>query len=426
MSRHSYGFDTLQLHAGQNPDKQTGARAVPIYQSTSFCYGSAEEAAAVFSGEQSGYTYSRIVNPTVAVLEERVTALEQGAATVCFASGMGAISAAILALCETGDEIVAMSTLYGGTYTLFAGRLKDICGITVRFVDIDDFKAVEAAINAKTKCVYIETIGNPAANIPEIETIADIAHGHGLPLVADNTFGTPYLITARNHGIDISVHSLTKYMGGHGTSLAGSVTDLGTFDFHNPRFKAFTTPDTANHGIIYADEPAPVAARLRTQLIRDFGACLSPFNAFLILLGIETLSLRVDRHVKNALAAAEFLKSHAAVSYVNYPSLKDDKYFERAQKYFPKGAGAIMSFGVKGGLSAGRKLMNHVKLFSILANVADAKSLIIHPASTTHGQLTEAELKLSGVAPELVRLSIGLEDINDIIFDLKTALEGGF
>ncbi len=423
MSHHAYGFDTLQLHGGQHPDGQTGARAVPIYQSTSFCYDSAEDAAAVFSGETPGFTYSRIVNPTVQVLEERITLLEQGVATVCFASGMGAISAAILALCSAGDEVVAMSTLYGGTYTLFSGRLKEICGITVHFVDIDNFAAVENAINEKTKCVYIETIGNPAANIPEIETLADIAHRHGLPLVADNTFGTPYLITCKNHGIDIVAHSLTKYMGGHGTSLGGSVTDLGTFDFHNPRFPLFTTPDKANHDIIYANQPAPVATRLRTQTIRDFGACLSPFNAFLILLGIETLSLRVDRHIKNAYAVAEFLEDHTAVSYVHYPSLPGDPYYQRAQKYFPKGAGAIMSFGVMGGLPAGKKLMNHVKLFSILANVADAKSLIIHPASTTHGQLTQAELKLAGVAPELVRLSIGLEDINDIIHDLQVALE---
>jgi len=424
MSSTDYGFDTLQLHAGQTPDLSTGARAVPIYQSTSFCYGSAEEAAAVFSGEQPGYTYSRIVNPTVDVLEKRVTALEQGVDTVCFSSGMGAISAAVMALCESGDELVAMSTLYGGTYTLFAGRLKEQCGITARFVNIDDFKAVENAINDRTRCVYIETIGNPAANIPEIEAIADIAHRHGLPLIADNTFGTPYLITAKNHGIDIVIHSLTKYMGGHGTSLGGSVTDQGTFDFHSPRFPRFTAPDKVNHDIIYADQPAPVAARLRIQMIRDFGACLSPFNAFLILLGTETLSLRVDRHVRNALAVAEFLKGHPAVSYVHYPSLTSDPYYERAQKYLPKGAGAIMSFGVKGGLTAGRQLMNRVKLFSILANVADAKSLIIHPASTTHGQMTEEELKLSGVAPELVRLSIGLEDINDIIADLKQALEG--
>lgn len=422
MNDYPYGFDTLQLHAGQTPDSQTGARAVPIYQSTSYCYESAEEAAAVFAGETPGYTYSRIVNPTVEVLEKRLTALEQGKATVCFASGMAAIHGAIAAICSSGDEVVAMSTLYGGTYTLFSGRLKEMCGITTHFVDIDDFKAVEAAINGRTKCVYIETIGNPAANIPEIETIAAIAHRHGLPLVADNTFGTPYLITAKNHGIDICIHSLTKYIGGHGTSLGGAVTDLGTFDFNSPRFPMFTAPDAANHGVIYANHEAPVALKLRTQTVRDFGACLSPFNAFLILLGLETLSLRVDRHVKNAHAVASFLKGHEMVSYVHYPSLEGDPYHLRALKYFPKGAGAIMSFGVLGGLEKGKSLMNNVKLFSILANVADAKSLIIHPASTTHGQLSEAELEKAGVAPELVRLSVGLEDVNDLIGDLRNAL----
>lgn len=418
-----YGFDTLQLHAGQSPDRQTGARAVPIYQTTSYCYGSAEEAAQVFAGEKAGYTYSRIVNPTVEVLEKRLAALEKGVLSVCFSSGMAAIAGVMAALCGPGDEVVAMSTLYGGTYTLFSGRLKEVFGVTVRFVDIDDFAQVENAINGKTKCVYIETIGNPAINIPEIQTIADIAHRHGLPLVADNTFGTPYLITARDHGIDVVIHSLTKYIGGHGTSLGGAVVDLNTFDFHSARFPRFTQPDPANHDIIYADQEAPLAAKLRSQIIRDFGACLSPMNAFLILLGLETLSLRVQRHVENTEAVAAFLSTSDKVSYVHYPSLPGDPYYERACKYFPKGAGAILSFGVKGGLPAGRALMDRVKLFSILANVADAKSLIIHPASTTHGQLTEKELVSAGVAPELVRLSVGLEDINDLINDLSQALE---
>lgn len=418
-----YGFDTLQLHAGQSPDRQTGARAVPIYQTTSYCYGSAEEAAQVFAGEKAGYTYSRIVNPTVEVLEKRLAALEKGVLSVCFSSGMAAIAGVMAALCGPGDEVVAMSTLYGGTYTLFSGRLKEVFGVTVRFVDIDDFAQVENAINGKTKCVYIETIGNPAINIPEIQTIADIAHRHGLPLVADNTFGTPYLITARDHGIDVVIHSLTKYIGGHGTSLGGAVVDLNTFDFHSARFPRFTQPDPANHDIIYADQEAPLAAKLRSQIIRDFGACLSPMNAFLILLGLETLSLRVQRHVENTEAVAAFLSTSDKVSYVHYPSLPGDPYYERACKYFPKGAGAILSFGVKGGLPAGRALMDRVKLFSILANVADAKSLIIHPASTTHGQLTEKELVSAGVAPELVRLSVGLEDISDLINDLSQALE---
>lgn len=418
-----YGFDTLQLHAGQTPDSQTGARAVPIYQSSSFCYDSAESAAQVFSGDKAGYTYSRIINPTVETLEKRLTALENGVGTVCFASGMAAISATMLSLCSPGDEIISINTLYGGTYTLFSGRLKEACGITTHFVNMDDLAAVEKAINSHTKCVYIETIGNPAINIPDIEQIARIAHQHGLPLVADNTFGTPYLIQVKEHGVDIVIHSLTKYIGGHGTSIGGSVTDLGTFDFHLPRFPLFTVPDKANHHIVYADNEAPFALRLRTQLIRDFGACLSPFNAFMFLIGLETLSLRVERHVKNAYAIAEFLDNHDAIAYVNYPSLPDNAFHQRARKYFPKGAGAIMSFGVMGGLSKGKQLMNQVKLFSILANVADAKSLIIHPASTTHGQMSEEELAAASVAPELVRLSVGLEDIKDLINDLRQALE---
>ena len=422
MDTSLYGFETLQLHAGQTPDSQTGARAVPIYQSSSFCYASAEECAGVFSGTLPGYTYTRIVNPTVEALEKRLAALERGTGCVCFASGMAAITACAAALCGPGDEIAAMSTLYGGTFTLFSKRLKDTLGITARFVEIDDFSALENAINDRTRFVYIETIGNPAANIPEIETVASIVHRHGLPLVADNTFGTPYLITVKHHGVDIVIHSLTKYIGGHGRAIGGAVVDLSTFDFHQQRFKRFTEPDPSNHMNIYADMASPMASVLRAQFIRDFGACLSPFDAFLFLLGLETLSLRVERHVQNAEAVAAFLANHPGVAYVNYPGLPSDPNHARAQKYFPRGAGAILSFGVKGGLEAGRKLINAVKLFSIVANVADAKSLIIHPASTTHGQLSEEDRAAAGVKPEMIRLSVGLEDVKDLIHDLNTAL----
>jgi O-acetylhomoserine (thiol)-lyase len=422
MSDKEWGFDTLQIHAGQTPDSATGARAVPIYQTTSYVYESAEDAAALFALEKPGFIYTRINNPTVAVLEDRLTALEQGAGALAFASGMAAITAAVQCVCSPGDEIVSASTLYGGTHTLFSARLPQRIGVMARLVDPDDLGAIEAAINNRTKLIYIETIGNPNINIPDIKAIAEIAHRHGLPLVADNTFGTPYLITCKNHGVDIVVHSLTKYIGGHGTSVGGAIVDLGTFDWHNPRFTEFTHPDTTYHGIVYADVPAPFATKARVQLLRDFGACISPFNAFLILQGLETLSLRLDRHCRNALAAATFLKNHPAVEWVNFPPLAGDTYHARACRYFPKGAGSILSFGVKGGLQAGKNMINALKLFSLLANVADARSLVIHPASTTHSQLMETELKAAGVAPEMVRLSIGLEDEKDIINDLDQAL----
>ena len=422
MECEQYGFDTLQLHAGQTPDAQTGARAVPIYQSSSFCYGSAEECAGVFSGERPGYTYTRIINPTVEVLEKRLAALEQGAGCVCFASGMAAIMACVAALCRPGDEIVTMSALYGGTYTLFAQRMKDILGVTARFVDADRLEELESAINARTRLVYIETIGNPSIVIPDIRAVASVAHRHGLPLAADNTFGTPYLITVKDHGVDISIHSLTKYIGGHGNAIGGAVVDMGTFNYRNPRFPHFTIPDKTNHGTVYADLDAPLARLLRAQLIRDFGACLSPFDAFLFLNGLETLSLRVERHVRNTLQIAAFLQNHPRVAYVNYPGLETDAYHARALQYFPRGAGAILAFGVKGGLEEGRRFLNRVKLFSIVANVADAKSLVIHPASSTHGQLSDAERAEAGVKPEMIRVSVGLEDIKDLIADLDRAL----
>ncbi len=418
----SYGFDTLQLHAGQHPDGDTGSRAMPIYQTTSYCFEDAAAAAGVFDGSVKGYTYTRIENPTVEALENRVTALERGVSAVAFASGMAAISAAVYALCSFGDNIVAISTLYGGTHTLLSSRLPQVSDIKTRFIDPDDLEAMEQAIDSRTRMIYLETICNPNINIPDFDAISALAHRHGLPVVLDNTFGMPPIFDAKAHGADIVIHSLSKYAGGHGNSIGGCVVDMGTFDFHNERFKPLCEPDALNGGVIYADMPAPVAARLRNQMLREFGACLSPMNAFLIMQGLETLSLRISRHCENAAKVAEFLSKSPKVAYVKYPTLPSDKYHERALKYLPNGAGAIMSFGIKGGLQAGREFINKLKLFSLLANVADAKSLVIHPASTTHGQMNEAELAAAGVAPELIRLSIGLENIEDIIEDLKIGL----
>ncbi|NLI22121.1 MAG: O-acetylhomoserine aminocarboxypropyltransferase/cysteine synthase [Clostridiales bacterium] len=422
MKEPCYGQETLELHAGQTPDRQTYARAVPIYQTTSYCYPSAKAAADVFCRATDGYTYTRIENPTVDVLEKRLCALEGGKACVAFASGMAAISAAVFALCDTGDHIVAVSTLYGGTVTLLASRLPQVAGIRTTFVDPDDVAALEAAIRDNTKMIYLETVCNPNINVPDFDAIKAVAARHGLPLVLDNTFGIPPIFDAKAHGADVVIHSLSKYAGGHGTTIGGAVVDMGTFDFAGGRFPSLTTPDAQNGGVVYADQPAPVALRLRNQIIREFGACLSPMSAFLILQGLETLSLRVNRHCQNARAVAAFLARHPKVAYVHYPTLEGDPYHARQLKYLPNGAGAIMSFGVRGGLEAGRRFIDGLSLFSLLANVADAKSLVIHPASTTHGQMDEAQLAAAGVRPELIRLSIGLEDPADLIADLEQGL----
>ena len=417
------GFETLQLHGGYTHDPATGASSVPIYQTAAYVYPSAEHAAAVFLREQPGCVYTRIDNPTVDALEQRITALEKGAATVAFASGMAAITACITALCVPGDEIVSASSIYGGTYTLFSARLPQCAGIICRFVEPDDLSALENAITEKTRLVFIETLGNPGINIPDFAAIAAIAHRHGLPLVCDNTFSTPYLMQVKDHGVDVVVTSLTKYMGGHGTTIGGALTDMGTFDWNSERFPAFHRGDAANHGIIYSQHAAPLALKVRSQVLRDMGGCLSPFNAFLILQGMETLSLRMERHSENALRVAQFLHDHPKVAWVHYPALADDPYHARAKTYLPRGVGAILSFGVKGGLSAGRQFINSLQLFSLLANVADTKSLVIHPASTTHGQLNEEELKKANVPPEMIRLSVGLETIDDILADLRQALD---
>ena len=424
MSLNHPNFDTLQAHAGQSVDA-TGARVTPIYQTTSFVFDGVEQAREIFNHERPGHIYTRISNPTTDVLERRLAALEGGSACVCFASGMAAEAAVAFTLCKTGDEIVCATALYGGTHTLFADRLPERFGIATRLVDIDDFAAVERAINEKTRMLYFESIGNPNMVIPDIERLCQIAHAHGVPVVCDNTFGTPYLMQLGQWGVDIVVHSATKYIGGHGNSIGGAAIDMGSFPWKgNPRFADFNEPDPTNHDLVYADMgDIAFATKLRAQQLRDTGACLSPFNAFLLLTGVETLSLRVERHCQNALAIAQFLAASPKVAWVNYPALPGDKYHARQQKYAPKGAGGIFSFGLAGGYPAGVKFIEKLKIFSHLANVADAKSLVIHPASTTHGQLDEKGLKEAGVQPEMIRMSVGLEDVNDLLEDVAQALE---
>lgn len=424
MSLKHPNFDTLQAHAGQSVDA-TGARVTPIYQTTSFVFDGVEQAREIFNHERPGHIYTRISNPTTDVLERRLAALEGGSACVCFASGMAAEAAVAFTLCKTGDEIVCATALYGGTHTLFADRLPERFGIATRLVDIDDFAAVERAINEKTRMLYFESIGNPNMVIPDIERLCQIAHAHGVPVVCDNTFGTPYLMQLGQWGVDVVVHSATKYIGGHGNSIGGAAIDMGSFPWKgNPRFADFNEPDPTNHDLVYADMgDIAFATKLRAQQLRDTGACLSPFNAFLLLTGVETLSLRVERHCQNALAIAQFLAASPKVAWVNYPALPGDKYHARQQKYAPKGAGGIFSFGLAGGYPAGVKFIEKLKIFSHLANVADAKSLVIHPASTTHGQLDEKGLKEAGVQPEMIRMSVGLEDVNDLLEDVAQALE---
>ena len=424
MSLKHPNFDTLQAHAGQSVDA-TGARVTPIYQTTSFVFDGVEQAREIFNHERPGHIYTRISNPTTDVLERRLAALEGGSACVCFASGMAAETAVAFTLCKTGDEIVCATALYGGTHTLFADRLPERFGIATRLVDIDDFEAVERAINEKTRMLYFESIGNPNMVIPDIERLCQIAHAHDVPVVCDNTFGTPYLMQLGQWGVDIVVHSATNSIGGHGNSIGGAAIDMGSFPWKgNPRFADFNEPDPTNHDLVYAEMgDTAFATKLRAQQLRDTGACLSPFNAFLLLTGVETLSLRVERHCQNALAIAQFLAASPKVAWVNYPALPGDKYHARQQKYAPKGAGGIFSFGLAGGYPAGVKFIEKLKIFSHLANVADAKSLVIHPASTTHGQLDEKGLKEAGVQPEMIRMSVGLEDVNDLLEDVAQALE---
>lgn len=421
----NYQFNTVAVHGGQDVDPTTKSRAVPIYQTTSYLFDDADQAARLFGLQEFGNIYSRIMNPTVDVLEKRIAALEGGAAALCLASGQAAETLAILTLANAGDEIVSTTSLYGGTYNLFHYTLPKL-GITVRFVDAEDEAGLRAAINDKTKAVYTETVGNPKLDIIDIEKLAKIAHEHGLPLIIDNTTPSPALVRPIEHGADIVVHSLTKFIGGHGTSIGGIIVDAGKFDWKaSGRFPGFTTPDPSYHGLVYADAFGPLAfiLKCRVEGLRDMGACLAPFNAFLILQGAETLHLRMERHSQNALAVAEFLSKHPQVESVNYAGLASSPYHSRVQKYMPNGAGALVTFNIRGGFEAGKKFINSTKLFSLLANIGDAKSLVIHPASTTHSQLSQEEQASTGVTPGLIRLSVGIEDIRDIIADIEQALK---
>lgn len=417
-------FDTLQVHGGQNPDPTTGSRAVPIYQTTSYVFNSVEHGANLFSLKESGNIYTRIMNPTSDVFEQRMALLEGGVGALAVASGSAAITYSILNIAEAGDEIVASSTLYGGTYNLFSTTLPRL-GIKTTFVDCDKPENFRGAINENTKALYIETIGNPVINIADIEAIANIAHENNIPLIVDNTFGTPYLVRPFEFGADIVVHSATKFIGGHGTSIGGIIVDSGKFNWEKSgKFKLLTEPDLSYHGISYTKDVGAAAyiTKARVQLLRDTGACISPFNSFLLLQGLETLSLRLERHVSNTKKVTAFLNEHPQVAWVNYPSIEGNKYHDLAEKYCPKGAGSIFTFGIKGGVEAGKKFIESLTIFSHLANVADAKSLVIHPASTTHAQLNEEEQKSAGVSPDMIRVSIGIEDVEDLIDDLDNAL----
>jgi O-acetylhomoserine (thiol)-lyase len=425
MAGENYRLGTRALHAGQQPDAATGARAVPIYQSTSFVFEDHAHAVRLFGLQEFGNIYSRIGNPTVDVFEQRVAALEGGVMAVGFASGSAAITAACLNICHAGQNFVSSSTLYGGTHSLFSHTFKDF-GIEARFVDAGDPANFAAKIDDKTRFLYLESIGNPANDIVDFAAIAKVAHDHGIPLIVDNTVTSPMLFRPIEHGADI-VHSATKMIGGHGTSIGGVVVDGGTFPWNNGKFPEFTEPCPAYHGMKFYDDfialgPISYALKLRTTMLRDTGASLSPFNAFLLLQGLETLHLRAPRHCENAIALALYLESHPNVEWVNYPGLPSHKDHGRAQQYFPDGAGAILGFGIKGGREAGIRFINNVKLASHLANVLDAKTLVIHPSTTTHQQLSEEAQRAAGVTPEYIRVSVGLEDIQDIIEDFEQAL----
>ena len=418
----NYKFETLQLHAGHTVDA-TGSRAVPIYQTTSYVFKDAEQAAGRFALTDAGPIYTRLGNPTQDVLESRVAQLEGGAGALAVASGSAAIAYAIQNVASAGDNIVAASTLYGGTYNLFSATLPRF-GITTKFVNPDNLEEFKAAIDDNTKAVYVESVGNPGANLVDLEAIAEIAHAHGIIVIVDNTFGTPYLFRPFEHGADVVVHSATKYLGGHGTTIAGVIVESGKFDYKaSGRYPGFVEGDIHYNGLVYGDLPIPFTVKVRAQLLRDTGASITPLAAWLIIQGIETLSLRVERHVENTRKVVEFLVNHPKIAYVNYPELPNSPYKALADKYFPNGVGAVFTFGVKGGKEEGIKFVDALQIFSNLANVADAKSLVIHPASTTHAQLNAEEQLKAGVKPEQLRVSIGIEHIDDIIADLAQALD---
>jgi len=421
----AHKFETLCLHAGQQADPATNARGVPVHRTSSYVFNSTEHAANLFALKELGNIYTRIMNPTQDVLEQRMAALEGGAAALALASGTSAVYYSIINLCSAGDEIVSANNLYGGTYSMFDSILPQF-DIHVNFVDPRNPQNFERAITEKTKGVFIETIGNPVLEFTDVGAIAEVAHRHHLPLIVDGTFTTPYLLRSIDHGADIVINSLTKWLGGHGTGIGGVVVDAGKFDWTDPKFDLYNEPDSSYHGIRYAHDLGdlnPVAFILRMRLVplRNLGACISPDNAWMFLQGLETLPLRMERHCENALKVARFLKSHSAVQWVRYPGLEDDPGYPAARKYLSNGFGGMVVFGIKGGFEAGSKFVENLKLFSHLANVGDAKSLVLHPSSTSHSQLSEEQQKASGLTPDLIRLSIGLEHVDDIIGDLEQA-----
>jgi O-acetylhomoserine (thiol)-lyase len=420
----NYRIGTKTLHAGHTPDCATNARAVPIYQTSSYVFNSSEHAAKLFALEEMGNIYTRIMNPTTDVLEKRLAEMDGGVGGLAFASGSAAITTAILNLAKCGDNIISTQYLYGGTYNLFHYTMARF-GIDVKFVDTSNPANVARAIDANTKAVFMESIGNPKNNVDDFAAVARVAHDNGLPLIVDNTVTTPLLFRPIEHGADIVCYSLTKFIGGHGTSIGGAVVDSGKFDWSNGRFPEYTTPDPSYHGLVYHQALGPLAyiLKMRVTLLRDMGACLSPFNAFLFLQGLETLHVRMPRHCSNALAVAKFLEGHPCVSWVNYPGLESHPDYTRAKKYLPAGQGAILGFGIKGGREAGARFIDGVKLCSHLANIGDAKTLVIHPATTTHQQLSAEEQVAAGVSPDFIRVSVGIEDVEDIIADLDQALK---
>jgi O-acetylhomoserine (thiol)-lyase len=415
-----YGFDTRQVHAGQRPDPNTGARAIPIFQTASYVFEDPSAAAAYFNLQDYGNTYSRIVNPTVSAFEERIASLEGGCGAVAFASGLAAQTAALFTMLSPGDHVVSSSALYGGTVNQFKHVLRKM-NVELSWVDPDELKSWQAAVRPNTKAFFAETIGNPRGSVLDIQAIAAIAHEHGLPLLVDNTFATPYLCRPLEWGADIVLHSATKFIGGHGTSIGGVVVDAGTFDWSNGRFPVIAEPSPAYHGLQFHETFGTYGylMKLRAETLRDLGACLSPFNAFLFLQGLETLSLRMERHVENARAIANFLHTHESASALTYPDLPTSRYAPLVAKYLPRGAGAVFSFDIRGGRAAGEQFIRGLSLWSHLANVGDAKSLVIHPASTTHRQLSEDELAASGIRSGTIRLSVGIEDVSDLIWDLE-------
>ena len=424
MPDRKFGFETLCLHAGQLPDPTTSARAVPIYQSTAYVFDSTDHAASLFNLQTFGNIYTRIMNPTNAVFEERMAALEGGRGALTLASGMAAQVVAIFTIMESGDELVSASTLYGGTYSQFDVSFRKL-GIETKFVNPDDPENFRKAINKKTKAIFAETIGNPLINVLDIEAVANIAHESGIPLIVDNTFASPYLCRPIEYGADIIVHSATKFICGHGTSIGGVIVESGKFPWDNGNFPVMMEPSKGYHGVRFYETFGDFGyiMKARVETLRTFGPALSPFNAFLFIQGLETLHLRMERHCENALALAKFLKEHPAVTWVNYPGLPDNPYYGLAKKYLPKGVGSIFTFGIKGGKDTGVRFIESVQLLSHLANVGDAKTLVIHPASTTHRQLTEEEQIRAGVTPDMIRISVGLETLDDILWDVDQALE---